>query len=174
MKYHVRYRKKNLRIVETVYSIESANEFIEKGNIVIFETMKANEELYSDTYIYKNVKTGHFLEAPSRKYFKYQRRGFLAGKKVCIELPESEFEEVSKVSTYARKRTLELKCAAYVLPNNISIGETVYVKDLIEDIILSEFLGSKIYAEDGIAVWDGKQLQFKKELYDSSRFYRVG
>ena len=78
------------------------------------------------------------------------------------------------VKIYARKRSLNFDWAAYVLPLDPREGETFYVEDLIEDILVSEFWGEKIYSVDGIANWDGKGLEFRRDLYDSSECMVVG
>ena len=90
------------------------------------------------------------------------------------ELTEDNWEQILPVKTYARKRSLNFDWAAYVLPLDPCVGETFYVEDLIEDILVSEFWGEKIYAVDGIANWDGKVLEFRRELYDSSECMVVG
>ena len=78
------------------------------------------------------------------------------------------------VKIYARKRSLNFDWAAYVLPLDPLEGETFYVEDLIEDILVSEFWGEKIYAVDGVANWDGRGLGFRRDLYDSNECMIVG
>jgi hypothetical protein len=60
------------------------------------------------------------------------------------------------------------------LPLGVQEAEELYIEDLIEDALVTEFWGEKTYAVDGIAVWDGTQLNFKRELFDEWQCLIVG
>ena len=168
MEFKVRFDRPSIapRLIKTIFELEEANAHISNGHVVLFELIKLNERLYREGFIFKNYTNGHCRFAESR-HFPIQYGGW-------EDLTEDDWEKILPVKIYARKRTLNFDWAAYVLPPDPNIGETFYVEDLIEDVLISEFWGEKIYAVDGIAIWDGKGLKFCRELYDSSECMVVG
>ena len=166
MDFNVNYPCRNLRGVKTVFSLDDVNEYASKGHVVLFEKIKLNNKLYSTGFIFRDRETGEYTQAESR-HFPLQYRGWAS-------LPEEEFEEICPVRSYARKRSLSIDWAAYILPIDPQKGEELYVEDLIEEVLVTEFWSSKIYAVDGVAVWDGTALNFKRELFDSRKCHIVG
>ena len=154
------------RIVKTVFDLEEANTYISEGRIVLFKSVKTNRKLYSKGYLFKHRQTGQCRIEQARQ-FPIQYAGW-------EELSEDEWEQILPVKDYARARTLEHDWAGYVLPLEPRLGEIFYIEDLIEDIFVSEFWGSKIYAVDGIASWNGSELKLRRDLYRSSECYIVG
>lgn len=125
-----------------------------------------NSTLYSNGFIFKNRNTGQCQFAESREFVVQYGR--------TVHLPEDEWEIVIPAKHYARERSLHFDWAAYVIPLKPEENELFYIEDLIEDILVSEFWSSKIYAVDGIANWNGHDLDFRRELYDSSECMIVG
>ena len=168
MEFNVRFNRVSVapRHIETIFELEEVNVHISNGRVVIFEPIQLNERLYREGIIFKNYMNGHCIFAESR-HFPIQYNGWK-------ELAEFEWEEILPVKIYARKRSLNINWAAYVLPLDPRVGETFYVEDLIEDILVTEFWGQKIYAVDGIADWNGKGLELRRDLYDSSECKIVG
>ncbi|MDA9367426.1 hypothetical protein N9R40_02110 [bacterium] len=168
VEFNVRFNQASgaLRPIETIFELEEVNAHISNGRVVLFELIELNERLYREGFIFKSYMNGHCRFAESR-LCPVQHGGW-------EELAEDNWEQIMPVKIYARKRSLNLDWAAYVLPLDPHEGETFYVEDLIEDILVSEFWGEKIYAVDGIANWDGKVLEFRRELYDSSECMIVG
>jgi hypothetical protein len=168
MEFNVKYdRSANApRIVKTVFDLNEANDCVAKGHTVIFQPVQLNDELFSHNFVFKNRNDGQFRIAESRVYFvQYGRR---------IELPEEEWELVMPVKYYARERSLNTEWAAYVLPLDPKEGEIFYIEDLIEDIRVNEFWSSKIYAVDGVAEWNGHELEFRRDLYKESECMIMG
>jgi hypothetical protein len=168
VEFNVRFNQASgaLRPIETIFELEEVNAHISNGRVVLFELIELNERLYREGFIFKSYMNGHCRFAESR-LCPVQHGGW-------EELTEDNWEQILPVKIYARKRSLNFNWAAYVLPLDPREGETFYVEDLIEDILVSEFWGEKIYAVDGIAIWDGKGLEFHRELYDSSECMIVG
>jgi hypothetical protein len=79
---------------------------------------------------------------------------------------EEEYEQVITVKVYPRQVTLTRSWGAYILPINISIGERVYVKDLLQDVSMGDFWSATIMAYAGEAVWDGEKLIFDESLWE--------
>lgn len=168
MEFNVRFNQSSgaLRVIETVFELNEVNAHISNGRVLFFERIELNDQMYREGFIFKSYMNGHCRFAESR-LSPVQQGGW-------EELTEDKWEQILPVKIYARKRSLNFNWAAYVLPPDPREGETFYVEDLIEDILVSEFWGEKIYAVDGIANWDGKVLEFRRELYDSSECMIVG
>ena len=168
MEFNVRFDRASVapRLIETIFELDEVNAHISNGRVVLFELIELNERLYRKGFIFKNYTNGHCRFAESRRFpVQYGR---------WEELTEDNWEQILPVKIYARNRSLNFDWAAYVLPLDPREGETFYVEDLIEDILVSEFWGGKIYAVDGIANWDGKGLEFRRDLYNSSECMIVG
>jgi len=166
MDFRVNYARRNLRVVKTVFSLEDVNDYAAKGHMILFEKIKLNKKLYTSGFIFRDRKTGEYTKAASRR-FPLQYTGWAS-------FPEEDYEEICPVTRYARERSLTLDWAAYVLPLEPNEGEEFYIEDLIEDVLVTKFWSSKIYAVDGVAVWDGTALNFKRELFDSRECQIVG
>ena len=166
MDFRVNYNKNDLRRVTTSFDLDQVNDAVKAGHIVLFETIKLNKKLYTHGYIFRDKENGHLAYGESRR-FPRQYRGW-------VEFPEADWDEVIKVKDYARERSLKHDWAAYILPPDPALGEVLYIEDLIEDVLVTEFWSAKIYAVDGIAVWNGKELEFKRELFDSRECMIVG
>lgn len=168
MEFNVRFNQASgaLRHIETIFELDEVNAHISKGRVVLFERIQLNERMYHEGFIFKNYMNGHCRFAESRR-FTVQYGGWM-------ELTEDNWEQILPVKIYARNRSLNFDWAAYVLPLDPHVGETFYIEDLIEDVLVSEFWGQKIYAVDGIAKWNGIGLEFRRDLYDSSECMIVG
>ena len=168
MEFNVRFNQASgaLRHIETIFELDEVNAHISKGRVVLFERIQLNERMYHEGFIFKNYMNGHCRFAESRR-FTVQYGGWM-------ELTEDNWEQILPVKIYARDRSLNFDWAAYVLPLDPHVGETFYIEDLIEDVLVSEFWGQKIYAVDGIAKWNGIGLEFRRDLYDSSECMVVG
>ena len=68
-------------------------------------------------------------------------------------------------AVYAKPESLQRQWGAYVLPEGIEVGDRIYLPELIEDIYLTEHWSTKFYAADGVAIWDGIDLQLDLEPY---------
>ena len=168
MEFNVRFNQASgaLRHIETIFELDEVNAHISKGRVVLFERIQLNERMYHEGFIFKNYMNGHCRFAESRR-FTVQYGGWM-------ELTEDNWEQILPAKIYARNRSLNFDWAAYVLPLDPHVGETFYIEDLIEDVLVSEFWGQKIYAVDGIAKWNGIGLEFRRDLYDSSECMVVG
>jgi len=168
MEFNVRLDRASVapRHIETIFELDDVNTHISNGRVVLFQRIQLNERMYHEGFIFKNYMNGHCRFAESRR-FPVQYGSW-------EELTEDNWEQILPVKIYARSRSLNFDWAAYVLPLDPHVGETFYVEDLIEDVLVSEFWGEKIYAVDGIAKWNGVGLEFRRDLYDSSECMFVG
>lgn len=137
MEFNVRFDRAAAapRPIETIFELDEANAHISNGRVVVFELIELNERLYREGFIFKSYLNGHCRFAESRR-FRIQYGGW-------EELAEDNWEQILPIKIYARKRSLNFDWAAYVLPLDPHVGETFYVEDLIEDILVSEFWGKR-------------------------------
>ena len=112
----------------------------------------------------RNRETGEFTSVPSRA-FHVQRTGL-------VEYPEDEWELVHEVLGYGRTRDQSQNWGTYILPDDLEVGEEVYIPDLIQGIVATSFWGTVWPAGDAIATWDGQKLKISEEVY--SRFILIG
>jgi len=56
----------------------------------------------------------------------------------------------------------------YLVPKDAREGERFYIEDVIGDIVAERFWGSIIRAKDGEAVWNGRNLEIDKSLYEKT------
>jgi hypothetical protein len=148
----------SLRVVETVTDLIKVEERKKKGHMVLFETCEPKEELYRSRILFKELATGKFSWAEDR---------FMVVQYGSIQyFSEEEYEQVITVREYPRQKTLTRSWGAYILPLNISIGERVYVEDLLQDVSMGDFWSSTIMAHAGEAVWDGEKLIFDETLWE--------
>lgn len=72
--------------------------------------------------------------------------------------PPSEYDEVIGW-TYYYPHTFPSPFAAYLIPRDIEVGERVFVKDVIEDLVEATWNQGDVYRlESSEAVWDGTDL----------------
>jgi hypothetical protein len=164
--FKVKYDISKIRHVKTVFTLQELNNASDDGHKVIIRKTKKNKELYQHEVIFQNVSTGEFVSGPSRNFYRQYGESII--------LDEADWKQIAKTKRYTRKQTLLNDWAAYLLPKNVEVGEELYVENIIEDIYVSEFWGSKIFAVDGVAVWIGTTLQFKRELYKDNELFLVG
>lgn len=155
---------RGLREIETTYDFRRLNKAKEEGLNFRIVPINRNPALELRSLLLRNRDTGEFTSVPSRA-FHAQRLGLL-------EYPEDEWELVHEVLGYGRTRDQSQNWGAYILPNDLKVGEEVYIPDLIQDIVATEFWGTVWPAGDAIATWDGQKLKISEEEY--SRFMLIG
>ena len=155
---------RGLKEIETTYAVARLNKAKEEGLNFILVPTNRNPELELRSLLLRNRDTGEFVSVPSRS-FHAQRSGLL-------EYPEDEWELVHEVLGYGRARDQSQNWGAYILPNDMEVGEEVYIPDLIQDIVATSFWGTVWPAGDAIATSDGQKLKIKEEEYN--RFMMIG
>lgn len=155
---------RGLKEIETTYAVGRLNKAKKEGSNFILVPTNRNPELELRSLLLKNRDTGEFTAVPSRA-FHVQRTGL-------VEYPEDEWELVHEVSGYGRTRDQSQNWGAYILPNDLEVGEEVYIPDLIQDIVATKFYSTVWPAGDAIATWDGKKLNIREDEYES--FMMIG
>ncbi len=141
----------NLRIIKTARDIDSINKAVKDGFTPLFKKVEPSKEIQSKYAIFRDKKTGEF------HVFEDFR---------SIGRHREEYDEIIDW-TYYYPHNFESPFAAYLIPNDISIGEHVMIGDLIEDYVNFTWNQGDVYRlEFCLAVWDGSNLDVQ---YDADR-----
>lgn len=147
----------NLREIKTISSTIELNDAQKGGDRVIIRKYKQNPQLLHKALLLQNIKTGEVVEAPSRNYIRQYAEH--------VSLPESEWQLVFEFSSYSRENPPSREWAAYIVPKDTEIGERVFIRNLIEDLVACEFWNYKYAAESAVATWDGNDLVIDHDSY---------
>ena len=140
----------------TVFDVESLQDVAKLENKIVPRRIELNEKLWMPEMIFRNLVTGEIAHASS-KVGRAQRRTW--------DYSGEDWVLMLDTATYAKPESLQRQWGAYVLPEGIEAGDRVYLPELIEDVYVTEFWSAKYYAADGVAIWDGVDLQLDLEPY---------
>lgn len=140
---------KTLRVIQTARTINAMNVAAEAGYFPLVKELKASEKLYRTYCVFRNRKTNAIEIAEAEKgYVQYGE---------YYEYSPDEWEMVISYAKYYPYSFPE-PFAAYLVPPDITIGERVVIKDLIEDYYGGTFWSHNIRLETLEAIWDGSDL----------------
>jgi len=156
--------KDNLRIVRTIreknYNKYSLSAEDRNKNHLITQTINPNKDFFSTMLLLQNYRTGQIEYATSRKMFvQYGRE---------INYPENEWKQLLAYEVYQGSKDYLYTWAMYLVPKNAKEGERFYIEDVIDDIVAERFWGSVIRAKDGVGIWNGRNLEIDKSLYEKT------
>lgn len=138
----------NIRTIKTARDLNAMNKAVRAGYKVVVRKVKPSSSIKSKYAVIQNKKTG-LIEVISD-----YRRG----------LPDKENQEyVTLIGwTYYYPYYFKYPFAAYLIPQDIKEGETVYVEDLIEDFVGARWNQGDSYRLKGCeAVWNGNDLEIR-------------
>ncbi|QXV66101.1 hypothetical protein INP83_03120 [Mucilaginibacter sp. 21P] len=131
----------NLRIITTARGIEAINEAVQNGYQPLIKPVMPLPEIKAKFAILRDTETGQYEVAND-----FRALGYSATTK----------EIVLDFTSYYPYH-FENPFAAYLIPNDVQIGERVYLIDLIEDVIGVRWNQGDTYRVQGSeAIWDGK------------------
>ena len=138
-----------LRVIKTARSIEAMNIAADAGYMPLVKELKQSEKLYTTYCVFRNLKTNKIETAGAQSgYVQYGER---------YEYNPDEWEMVISYAKYY-PHNFPSPFAAYLIPPDISIGETVVLEDLIEDYYGGSFWSHNIRLEALTATWNGSDL----------------
>ena len=150
-----------LRVIKTARDIDAINEAVESGYQPLMKKVEPSKEIRSKYAIFKNKKTGEIIllgdlrDDFRRVDFPYKRAYEMEG----ISLTDFK---VLIDWTYYYPYSFKSPFAAYLVPNDIKVGEEVYLEDLIEDHIgKSHSQGNNYRLESCVAIWNGKDFDIQ-------------
>lgn len=141
-----------LEVIKTARDIGTINESVKKGYLPLIKKIVPSPEIGYYVNVYQNRHTGEIIEKDDDAW--------------TGDLNMEDFEKVIE-STYFYPYPTNSPYAAYLIPQNLFIGQKVFLEDLIED-----FVGKKIQGRYGKrteralfaeAIWDGKDLEIIKK-----------
>ena len=144
-------RKKNLlRTIKTLRTIEEIQDAISAGHIVLKQKVKPSKEIRVTDLHIKDKKTGEMDIKP----YSYH----------ALPRDYDRFEVLEKRTYYPYN--FPSKVAAYVLPDELEVGENVILEDLIEDIVGESHAWGTYRLDSAEAMWDGEKFVVDCRSYD--------
>jgi hypothetical protein len=148
---------KNLRIIKTARSEQEINAAVKEGYWPLVKPVIPSLEIKSKYAVFQHKKTGKIEVVHDFR----------------AEPKSNDYVKVIDFRFYYPHH-FESPFAAYLIPSDIAIGETVWISDLIEDVIKSSWNQGDTYRlESCEAIWDGADLINSLEL-KGNKFEVVG
>jgi len=143
---------KELRIIKTGRDRDIINNAARNGFKPLIKKVRPSDEIRSKYSVIQNKKTGE-IKIIGDLRFDY--------------LTDDSGDFVTVIDwTYYYPHNFKSPFAAYLIPNDIIVGEMVFVEDLIEDYIGASWNQGDTYRlESCEAIWNGKNLEI---LYDQN------
>ncbi len=137
------------RVIKTARNEIDMNEAARKGYWPLVKPVTPSKKIKSKYAIYQNEDTGKIVIAGD--YRSYPKPGW----KIAVDF------------TSYYPHTFESPFAAYLLPENIKVGEKVYLEDLIEDYVGWCWNQGDAYRLEGCdAIWNGTDFDI---LYEEKK-----
>lgn len=137
-----------LRVINTARDQESINKAAKSGLKPLIKKVEHSEKIRSKYSVVQNKKTGEIEIVGD------YRGGF----------PFNDGDQFVTVIdwTFYYPHNFKSPFAAYLIPNDIIVGERVYVEDLIEDYIGASWNQGDTYRlESCEAIWNGTDLEIQ-------------
>lgn len=148
---------KNLRVIKTARSKLKINEAARKGYKPLLKKVEQSPEIHSKFAIWQNQKTGEIeLAVDYRAEYSFK-------------------DDMIKVIdwTFYYPKPFKTPFAAYLLPLDITVGERVFLEDLIEDIVGQSWnQGDSYRLESAEAIWTGNDFEIQATKEDAR--YLIG
>ena len=144
-------RKKSLlRIVKTLRSKEEIEDAVNSGHNVLKQKVKPSKAIRVTDIHIKDKETGKIDIKP----YNYH----------ALPRDYDRYEVVEKRTYYPYD--FPSKVAAYVLPDDLEVGERVIIEDLIEDIVGASHAWGNYRLASAEAVWNGEKFVVDCDSYD--------
>ena len=154
---HLKSNPNNLRVIKTARSERKINEAARNGYKPLIKKVEASPEIRSKFAIWQNQKTGEI------KLSGDFRHGY------------SSTDDMVQVIdwTFYYPKLFKNPFAAYLLPLDITVGERVFLEDLIEDIVGGSWNQGDTYRlESAEAIWTGNDFEIQATEEDAQ--YLIG
>lgn len=139
----------SLRVIYTARNEKDINEAAIKGFRPLIKKVIPSDKIKSKYAVFQNKKTGEIKVAGDyRSDYAYM----------------DEYETIIDWSFYYPYH-FESPYAAYLIPQDIEIGEKVFLEDIIEDIVASSWnQGDAWRLEYSEAIWNGEDFEIVKNI----------
>jgi len=142
-------QKSQLRTIETLRTKKEIKDAVKAGHKVLKQKVKPSKHISVTDLHIKDTKTGEIDIKP----YSYHALPY-----------DDRYEIVKKVSYYPYN--FPSKTAAYLLPDDLKVGERVILKDLIEDIVGESHAWGTYRLDSAEAIWNGKDFDIDCHSYD--------
>jgi len=144
------YTENGMRIIKTGRSESDINMAAQAGFFPVIKKVEPSKSILSKYAVYQHGETGEIVIGGD------YREG----------IPGNGYEVVID-HTFYYPHSYELPFAAYLVPKDITVGERVYIEDLIEDFVGATWNQGDTYRLDGCeAIWTGTEFEIQ---YDENR-----
>lgn len=134
-------QKRLLRTIKTLRTKEEIEDAVKAGHKVLKQEVKPSEDIHVTDLHIKDKKTGEIEIKPYSYY--------------AIPLDNDRYEVIKEVTYYPYN--FPSKVAAYLLPDDLAIGERVILEDLIEDIVGTIHSLNTYRLNSTEAIWNGEK-----------------
>ncbi|MBC8135787.1 MAG: hypothetical protein H8F28_07885 [Fibrella sp.] len=142
------------RRIRTARGEDAINQAAKDGLWPLVMKVEQSRKIYTWMAVYQNEQTGAVLTVGDSRY-----------------LPESPWKRIIKPFSFYPDH-FEHKIAAYLIPNDLAVGERVFLVDLIEDLVA--VYGNQEHTsrlDSAYAIWTGKKFRVEwSEWRDADRF----
>ena len=144
--------KKELRIIKTARTKDSINQAAKEGFRPIVKKVEPSDRIKSQYAVMQNKTTKEIIVIGDHRSTRFDPR----------LLPKDNFEMIVDWSYYYPYK-FESPIAAYLVPEDIEVGERVMLEDLIEDYPTSGGQGNVYRLNSCEAIWTGEEFEIKIE-----------
>ena len=133
-----------LRQIKTARTLEEINDAAKKGFWPLVRKVEPSKEIRTKFKLIQHKQTGELK--------------LLGDFREDFNLKEAEYQTVMDWTFYY-PHCFPAPFAAYLIPDDIHVGETVFIQDLIEDHVESKWnQGDSFRMKSCRAVWNGRDL----------------
>jgi len=137
-----------LRVIQTGRTLESINESAKKGFKPLVKQVVPNPSIHSKFAVLQHRQTGE-IEIIGDFRMTYRMDNI------------DEYEMVINWQSYYPHK-FPNPYAAYLLPQNLKVGERVFLEDLIEDLVEARWNQGDTYRlRSAEAIWNGKDFEIQ-------------
>ncbi|MCB9019419.1 MAG: hypothetical protein H6546_03735 [Chitinophagales bacterium] len=142
------------RVIRTARTLEDINQAAREGFRPLVRPIQPSPRIYNKVSVYQHRQTGEIDEFGDYRY-----------------IPDPAVWEEVLPWTHYYPYQWPRPYAAYLLPPDLETGDTVWLEDLIEDVIAAVWNQGNAWRLDScLAVWNGEEFDL---LYDEGRDRRV-
>jgi hypothetical protein len=138
--------RKGLRVIKTARTLEAINQRVRDGYLPLIQKVSPGSRIKVSILLKRDKETGNY---------KVEHNGW--GRSISIKRQCSPGERVYEYYPY----TFPSPFAAYLVPQDIELGEKVVLEDLIEDCMGRRYKSDQYRREDAEATWDGEKFVIK-------------
>ncbi len=141
--------KSLLRTIKTLRTKEEIKDAVKRGHEILKQKVKPSKDIRVTDLHIKDKQTGKISIEP----YTYHN------------LPRDDRYKVVKKVTYY-PYNFPSKVAAYLLPDDLEVGERVILEDLIEDIVGASHSEGTYRLDSAEAIWNGEKFEVDCRSYD--------